>query len=236
VDSGECEECLQPDSFDFRIGVAVAGGLEVVNEAQRVWQLQPGEMAIIITEESVDLPADMAAEVSPRLSILNEGVLVLTAPHVDPGYSGPLTARVINLLDNPYPLRFERPMLTVRFYLLDRATDRPSSSVSPREKLDKAIRESRDTFHRLFHSERDLVLKSELHREAFLQGLQWLALLLPAIAVVFPFSVPIFWKLGTQAASQDPWVVVLIVCATLLFLAPLFVLYTKVIQKLWRWL
>lgn len=236
VGSAEFDEQLQPDSLDLRIGVVVAGGLERVQSASDApFQLPPGEMAIVITTEVVNVPADLAAEVSPRLSILNDGLLVLTAPHVDPGYSGPLTARVINLLDRPYRLSFGGGVLTIRFYTLLDPSERPYAvRVSKREKLERALRESRDTFNRLFLKEENLVLKSELRREAMVQALQWLSLLVPAIAVVLPFSVPFFWTFGSELTSRRPELIVPVMIAAGLIIFPLFVLYFLSIGKLWR--
>ena len=149
--SPEFERQLQPDSFDVRIGVVVAGGRQVIDQGNRLWELPPGEMAIIITSESLNMPSGLAAEVGPRLSVLNEGLLVLTAPHVDPGYSGPLSARVINLLDRPFPLKYGELILTVIFYELTAETDRPYwENITPEEKIAKALKESRFTLNRLY--------------------------------------------------------------------------------------
>lgn len=236
MDSSEFAECLQPDSLDLRIGIVVAGGLEKVQrQGDPPFQLPPGEMAAIITMEIVNIPPDVAAEVSPRLSLLNDGLLALTAPHVDPGYSGPLTARVINLLDRPYRLSFGSPVLTIRFYELKSATDRPCrDKVSMKEKTERALKESRDTFNRLFLREEDIVLKKELRSAAIVQALQWLSLLVPAVAVVLPFSVPFFWNLGTRLSLQQPWLVFPVVIVAGLILLPLFVLYLRSVGRLWR--
>ncbi|MGH7353904.1 MAG: dCTP deaminase domain-containing protein [Candidatus Rokuibacteriota bacterium] len=232
----EFEEVLQPDSFDLRIGVVVAGGVEKVESDKSLpYLLPPGEMAIIITAENVNIPATLASEVSARQSILNDGLLVLAAPHVDPGYSGPLAARVINLLDKPYRLSFGAPILTARFYQLAAATERPyEARVSRSQKIERALRESRDTFNRLFLREEDLVLKKELRSEALIQALQWLSLLIPAIAVVLPFSLPFFWELGSQAVQQRPELVSVVTLVATVLLLPLFVLYIRSIVRLWR--
>lgn len=238
VGSAEFDELLQPDSIDLRIGSVVAGGVETVAEINtRTWQLPSGEMAIVITREAVNMPANLAAEVSPTLSVLNDGILILAAPHVDPGYRGPLTARVINLRDKAYALTFEKPVLTVRFYRLEIATDRPYSQiVSAEKKVERAIRESRDTFNRLFLREEEFVKRSELKSAAFTEALTWLALLIPAIFVVAPFSAPFFWSLGMKVVTEQPEWARAIGVAAGLFLLPLAVIYIVGSMRLiWMW-
>src|SRR5574341_966324 len=116
--SEEFKESFQPDSYDLRIGpTAVNGRLEITEKQQLYW-LRPGEKAIVLTKEDVDMPANLAAEVSPTNYLLKEGLLVIAPSHVDPGYKGPLTARVINLSNNDYPLKLGDRILTIRFYQL----------------------------------------------------------------------------------------------------------------------
>ena len=229
------DECLQPDSLDVRIGAVLANGLRVVDASRLEWQLPPGEMAIIVTREVVNMPAELAGEVSPRASILNDGVLVLAAPHIDPGYSGPLTARIINLLDKPYLLTFEAPMLTVRFYELILPTDRPSQdSVSMAQKVDRALKESRDTFNRLFLKPEEVVFKDQFRSLLFVEGYTWVALLLAAVAFVIPFSWPFFWSLGAQFLIKYPAWVTPVAVVVALIVIPLFLLYIRLAIKVVR--
>lgn len=236
IGSVEFGECLQADSFDLRVGVVVAGGEVVADQRKPAWRLPPGEMAIIITEETVNMPGDLAGEVSARLSILNDGVLVLAAPHVDPGYRGPLTARVINLMDKPYRMAFGTPMLTIRFYELKERAERPVTEVvSTKKKIEKALKESRDTFNRLFIRPEELVLRKNLRSAAATQALTWLALLVPAIAVIMPFSIPFFWDLGKQLSSTHPELLRPVLGVAGVLLLPLAILYVVAIIKLF-WL
>ncbi len=236
VGSGEFEEQLQPDSIDLRIGTVAYAGRKRISEQELTWELPPGEMAILVTAETVQIPVDVAAEVSARQSVLGDGFLVLAASHVDPGYTGPLTARIINLLPVPNPLAYGSPMLTVTFYKLDRASDRPVLvAVSMEEKVQRALRESRDTFHRLFVRPEDLVLRKELRTAAVIQALTWLALAVPAIAVVSPFSISFFWKTGLELSTKHPEFMWAVLAVAALVLVPLLALYMKVvIRLLWR--
>lgn len=232
-DSPEFEFCLQPDSFDLRIGTVVANGRPVILQPRQYeYMLPPGEMAIVVTEEQVDIPTDMAGEVSPPNYMLNAGLLVLAAPHVDPGYQGPLTARVVNLLDKSYHLSASLHILTIRFYRLSAQTECPyDKNVAYTEKLNRAVQESRDTFNKLFLSEEELVLKRDLRSAAFIEALTWLSVLVPVIAVLVPFSVPFFWRLGQDLSSAHPQLVELVPLFAVIILGPLFL-----VGYSWFWL
>lgn len=45
--------------------------------------------------------------------------------HIDPGYEGHLTVRVVNLWDKTYELTQGTPLLVVRFYDLDQPATAP---------------------------------------------------------------------------------------------------------------
>jgi len=195
------------------------------------YMLPPGEMAVIVTVEEADIPAEYAAEVSPPNYLLNDGLLVLAASHVDPGYRGPLTARVVNFLDKPYRLSRALHILTIRFYRLDESTDHPyRGNVSYQDKVNKAIRESRDTLNRLFPSKDELVLKKDLRSAAIGQALSWLSILVPVIAILVPFSIPVFWRLGQEWSSTRPELMELVPWLTVIVFGPLFL-----VGYVWIW-
>jgi deoxycytidine triphosphate deaminase len=222
-DSAEFNKFFQPDSVDLKIGVVVARGKKMLDSAQRTWDLSPGEMAVIITKELLNVPDNMAGEVGPMARILSEGLLVLAASHVDPGYRGPLTARVINLLDTPYTLKFDERVLTLRFYKLESDTDRSyTDNKTYEERVEEAVKESRKTFNRVLFPEEDLVFKKDLNREAIVHALKWLAILVPPFFVALPVSFRFFWELGEQLYKQNArWVMI---AGGILF-APLIIIY-----------
>lgn len=235
-DPDELEESVQPDSFDLRIGFIAARGRPVVGDGKQEYMLPPGEMAIVLTKESVNLPLDLAGEVSPPNYLLSDGLLIVVPSHVDPGYNGPLTARIINLLDKDYRLAANLHILTIRFCQLQNKTDQGyTRRVSREERVLKAIRESRDTLNKLFLREEDLLLKKDHYMLAFIQALSWLALFIPVVTVL---STPIsfFWKLGETISTQK---MVLLGLATLGLGPPILIIYfslwVKVIRVVRNW-
>lgn len=232
LDSKEFARLLQPDSYDLRTGLVIADGRPMVPDHGREYLLPPGEMAIILTKETINVPASMAAEVSSSNALLSDGLLVITPAHVDPGYQGLLTARVINLRNKNYRLSEDFHILTIRFYSLDSETTPYDNNVSRDEKISRSIRESRDTLHKFFIDENDLVLKKELRSAAFIEALTWLSLLIPAIVAVIPFTIPVFWELGRTISTTKPELYQIVLQVLILFLGPVVIIGYVVF---WSW-
>lgn len=233
--SQEFEESLQPDSYDLRIGLVAANGEKVIGDHQEQHMLPPGEMAIVLTRECVNMPLNLAAEVSPPNYLLSRGLLVVVPSHVDPGYAGPLTARVINLLNKPYRLAANEHILTIHFYKLEPATDTGyRHNRSRADKISETIRESRDSSNKLFLNQEDIVFKKELKREATVEALFWVSVLLPAIGVIIPFTIMVTWKWGMNQLERSPWLVDYIFPVLLIILAA-FLITGSCIYFAWVW-
>ena len=117
------DERVQAASVDLSVGQIVKpDGTLVLDGA---YNLPPGGMAVVLTREVLKLPADVAALSCAPNFISMDGVLILNPGHIDPGYEGPITARLINFRRADYPVIVGEPIVTVLFERLTRATDRP---------------------------------------------------------------------------------------------------------------
>ncbi len=66
------------------------------------FRLQPGEFALGVTKERIKLPPDILARIEGRSSVGRSGLLVhVTAGFIDPGWVGPITLELVNLLSVP---------------------------------------------------------------------------------------------------------------------------------------
>lgn len=81
--------------------------------------INPGENGLLITEETVNLPQDLAAFISLRLSIAIRGLVNISGRHVDPGYSGKLVFSVYNAGSNPVIMKRGDPVFMITFAKLD---------------------------------------------------------------------------------------------------------------------
>ncbi|MDH7593939.1 MAG: dCTP deaminase [Methanomicrobiales archaeon] len=86
------EECLQPASYDLRVGSDVI--------------LSPKECSLVPSMEWVELPADLAATLRCRSSYARRGLLI-GGGFVDPGFRGQLTLCLTNMSAEPLRLRRE---------------------------------------------------------------------------------------------------------------------------------
>ena len=68
--------------------------------------IEPGQFAIILTEETVTMPKDAIGFISIRASIKFRGFVNVSGFHVDPGFTGRLKFAVYNA--GPKPIVLER--------------------------------------------------------------------------------------------------------------------------------
>ncbi|KKN47508.1 hypothetical protein LCGC14_0662350, partial [marine sediment metagenome] len=95
---------MQPSSYDLQVGHVITAHGDRISEDGRSVRLQPGEMAILGTREVLTLPQDITGLVVPRDGPAKEGLLILNAGHIDPGHDSFVTAQVINLGKQEFPI------------------------------------------------------------------------------------------------------------------------------------
>jgi deoxycytidine triphosphate deaminase len=117
---GNVEAC----SYDLRVGTIFKEG-QIIRGEQGQVILQPGDIISLFTLEELNLPADIAATAFAMNAMSSQGILVLNPGHVDPGYKGPLTVRVINLRATPKSIDLGTKIFTVVFERLPKATSQP---------------------------------------------------------------------------------------------------------------
>ena len=70
-----------------------------------LFRLGPGQFRLAWTYEEVTLPNDIAANVQGKSGLARAGLAVhITAPHIHPGFSGPITLELYN--HGPWTLEF----------------------------------------------------------------------------------------------------------------------------------
>ncbi|HXQ19204.1 MAG TPA: hypothetical protein VN781_06205 [Acidimicrobiales bacterium] len=122
------EGCLQAASYDFRVGdqAFISGTEEVTDVANKgLVIIDPGEFAVIATRESVRCGPQCAAQLGLDSQYARHGLVLLSGPQIDPGFSGVLVVRVTNLAPRRITLAYEAPFLTVQFFRLNRPVEKP---------------------------------------------------------------------------------------------------------------
>lgn len=85
--------------------------------------IDPGEFALLITEEIVNIPNDKAAFISLKFKHARKGLINISGFHVDPNYTGKLVFSVYNASPSPKMLRQGQPIYMIVFANLTRAVE-----------------------------------------------------------------------------------------------------------------
>lgn len=93
--------------------------------AGETFAIPPGQLAMILTEEIVHIPADAIGFISIRARIKWKGLINVSGFHVDPGFHGRLTFSVYNVGTTPLHLRRGDPTFLLWLADLDRASTSP---------------------------------------------------------------------------------------------------------------
>jgi len=122
------ESQVEAASYDLRIGTIfkdekIFDGIRDSGESSIT--LPPGGMASIFTKEELDLPSDICATVFPINSQSSKGLLVLNPGHVDPGYQGAITVKILNISTQKITIRVDDPIFTAIFDRLESPTNEP---------------------------------------------------------------------------------------------------------------
>jgi deoxycytidine triphosphate deaminase len=136
-------EYIEACSYDLRAGTIFQRG-KIIKGADDYVVLEPGDIISLFTLEELSLPADMTATVFPINSMSSQGLLVLNPGHIDPGFSGPLTVRAINLRSTPQTIDIKNPIFTVIFERLPKPVTKPYNErhtlITDRDKLERAFK------------------------------------------------------------------------------------------------
>jgi deoxycytidine triphosphate deaminase len=135
---------LSPCSYDLRIGTIFLDEKIIKETTAGMKQviLQPGEIISVFTLEELSLAANIAGTAFAINQMSSDGLLVLNPGHIDPGFKGPLSVRLINIRATPKAILLGMPIFTVIFEYLPKATT-PYDENQPRAERELAF-ETRD--------------------------------------------------------------------------------------------
>lgn len=94
----------------------------------------PGGIVGILTAEELELPADVCATAFAINALSSKGFLVLNPGHVDPGFSGPLSVKALNVRKVAIAIHQGEPIFTVILHRLNGVTTEYQHNVSRDER------------------------------------------------------------------------------------------------------
>lgn len=111
-----CPSRLRPASYQLTLGDEIhLGGKPYSLAKKESIVLEPHQVAVVSTYEALNIPRDVIARWSLRVTKIYEGLLWTGGPQVDPGWKGPLFCPIYNLAERNVVLRYREPMFTMDF-------------------------------------------------------------------------------------------------------------------------
>jgi len=121
---------LRPSSYDLTIGDeyyigdganATKLNTEKLDPEQAFW-IPPHAVCFIISAEKLNIPRDISAKVSLRMSYIYAGLVLGAQPPFDPGYKGRAIVMLHNLSSQPVSMRRGQRLATIEFLKLESPT------------------------------------------------------------------------------------------------------------------
>lgn len=88
-------------------------GFDMVNYQ---YELKPNELVIFQTREQIKMPMSLSASYSALDSIAKEGLLLINASMVEPGYEGPLSGVLLNFSSYTFQIKPGLEIAKINFY------------------------------------------------------------------------------------------------------------------------
>jgi len=122
------EDCLQPASYNFRLGdeAITSGRREKENPSRRgLFTIPAGDFALVKTFERVKLSASVAGHIGLRSHYAKKGLGILAGPQIDPGFGGYLVVGLTNLSPRDISIPYKEEFCTVEFYEFTEPVSQP---------------------------------------------------------------------------------------------------------------
>ncbi len=115
------ETRLQGASYDLAVGkealVSNDDNKVVLSESQSL-HLNAGDFALIISDEYVKMPLDVACSIGMKSTLARKGLILLAGMQIDPGFEGHLRFGLYNASPRKLTLDYQDSLCTIEFHKL----------------------------------------------------------------------------------------------------------------------
>ena len=122
------EACLQPASYNFRLGnEAITSSRREKEDPSRkgLFTIPAGDFALVKTFEHVKLSPSVAGHIGLRSHYSKKGLDILAGPQIDPGFDGYLVVGLTNLSPRDITIPYKEEFCTVEFYRFSEPVSKP---------------------------------------------------------------------------------------------------------------
>ena len=90
-------ELIQNPGITIRPATSIPQGIFENKPISNYLRIKPRQLILVLTKESITLPANLCGEVQGRSSFARYGLAIhITSPHIHPLFSGPITLELYN--------------------------------------------------------------------------------------------------------------------------------------------
>jgi len=119
IQNGRTESC-EGIKYDFTLGnialtVDSKGPIDIEQSKENI-MIKPGEIAFVITKETLSLPDDIYCQLSTKRKLSLDGIVTLGGLIIDPNYKGKLFFGLYNISSRDYLLRPGKKLIAGVFY------------------------------------------------------------------------------------------------------------------------
>jgi deoxycytidine triphosphate deaminase len=114
------------------------------------WEIGPSETLVVMTKEAVCMPPELCGTYSPLFRLAKQGVLLLNASIIEPGYAGPLSCFLVNFSAARIILRDGDPIAKLIFHRLENPPGNLKALTIGTSEYKKILCECAGDFHRSF--------------------------------------------------------------------------------------
>jgi deoxycytidine triphosphate deaminase len=124
--------------------------LPTASRRHHVWQIGPSEVLVVRTRERVRMPRDLCATYAPLYRLSRQGVMLLNASLVEPGYDGPLSCFLVNFSSQTITIAPDDPIAKIAFLRLTQAPATFAPEAFDDAGYESGLSASATRFHRSF--------------------------------------------------------------------------------------
>ena len=142
IENFDKEKCLQPASYDMRVGkrallsrsvsleefktkVAEQEAKEIDLEKEGSVTMPAGAFCLLTTFEKITLSKRYAGHIGIRSYYTRKGLSLLSGLQIDPGFSGVLVLGFCNLSPRSFTIEYQDPICTIEIHRLSREVEKP---------------------------------------------------------------------------------------------------------------